>query len=126
MNPVYSSAEKNDGEIYQEPDESEASRACDLYEPADDHEYDYAKVEQNKKLPTEPNEIEYDYAKNDDIKPALKQLPVKSNNYVDQNIKRASTSISDEKETEIDSETGPVYQTLVDETQPVYQTLEVE
>lgn len=99
-----------------------------MYEPSDDHEYDYAKVQQNNKPAAPAGDLEYDYAKSDEVKSAVNRLPVKSNHYHNPNINKedASTKTSEKKETENENDAGPVYQTLEDDTGPLYQTLDEE
>jgi hypothetical protein len=109
---------------------SGASQECDLYEPGDDHEYDYAKVEQKNNPTPSSKELEYDYAKSNDIRSSVQLLPVKSNEYNKPNINdqntssNTSTNTNEVKETEKENDAGPLYETLEDETGPVYQTLE--
>ncbi len=105
---------------------SGASQACNLYEPGDDHEYDYAKVEQRNKPTPSLEELEYDYAKSNDIRSSVQLLPVKSNEYDKPNIndQNTSTNTNEVKETEKENDAGPLYETLDDDTGPVYQTLE--
>ena len=138
LNPVYSSEVTsnpsflNNGGIYQEPDcnINEASKACELYEPSGDHEYDYAKVEAENNKPAAPaDDLEYDYAKSDEIKSAVNRLPVKYNHYHNPNVnnQNASTNAREKKETgEKENDAGSLYQVLENDTGPVYQTLDEE
>lgn len=87
-----------------------ASSACKLYEPADKHEYDYAKVEQ-------PEQFEYDYVDSSGI-----AKPFKNGVHFS---KSENTLPNVEKVNETKEDGEVVYNTIEpDDLEPVYHTLE--
>ncbi|XP_046852068.1 uncharacterized protein LOC124445389 isoform X2 [Xenia sp. Carnegie-2017] len=106
----------DDNGVYQEPDliVNSASSACKLYEPADKHEYDYAKVEQRYE---QPEQFEYDYVDSSGI-----AKPFKNGVHFS---KSENTLPNVEKVNETKEDGEVVYNTIEpDDLEPVYHTLE--